>query len=174
MSNENDSEQCDWEQDVGLKEETTYVAIYPARSHAEAWMDEANKQGYQSRSRYLIELIQEARATRHGTFSASEPRETRVEELKGEIDRLETELEETRQSPRATNGVSEIIDLDTVLTAEFQSLNELVDATLETDALREGVKRDIEDALFEHAKKDAVEYKSGFGWRLSSETEGDT
>ncbi|WP_276246174.1 hypothetical protein [Haladaptatus sp. YSMS36] len=62
---DSESKQCDWERDVGLKEETTYVAIYPARTHAETWMEEA-KANDKARNPYLIELIQEARAKRQG------------------------------------------------------------------------------------------------------------
>ncbi|WP_247008780.1 hypothetical protein [Halorientalis litorea] len=63
MSDE-EPQQTEWETEVGLSEETTYVAIYPSRKHAEKWMQEAEEQGYGSRSKYLYELIQEARAAR--------------------------------------------------------------------------------------------------------------
>ena len=40
MSDE-ESQQTEWETEVGLSEETTYVALYPNRKHAEEWMEEA-------------------------------------------------------------------------------------------------------------------------------------
>ncbi len=69
MSDE-EPQQTEWETEVGLSEETTYVAIYPSRKHAEEWMEEAEEQGYGSRSKYLYELIQEARAARQEGFLA--------------------------------------------------------------------------------------------------------
>jgi len=50
-------QQTECENEVGLSEETTYVAIYPSRKHAEKWMEEAEEQGYGSWSKYLYELI---------------------------------------------------------------------------------------------------------------------
>jgi hypothetical protein len=69
MVEHTETEPCDWERTVGLSNDTTYVAIYPAREHADTWMDEANERG-QSRSRYLIELIQEARSNRDARSNA--------------------------------------------------------------------------------------------------------
>ena len=80
MSN-NEPQQTEWEAEVGLSEETTYVAIYPSRKHAEEWMEEAEEQGYGSRSKYLYELIQEARAARQEGFLAYSQNESKVEEL---------------------------------------------------------------------------------------------
>jgi len=44
MSND-EPQQTEWETAVGLSEETTYVASYPSRKHAEEWMQEAEEQG---------------------------------------------------------------------------------------------------------------------------------
>jgi hypothetical protein len=48
MSN-NEPQQTEWEDEISLSEETTYVALYPSRKHAEEWMGEAEEQGYGSR-----------------------------------------------------------------------------------------------------------------------------
>lgn len=45
MSND-EPQQTEWGDEVGLSEETTYVALYPSRTHAEQWMKEAEEQGY--------------------------------------------------------------------------------------------------------------------------------
>jgi len=76
MSDE-EPQQTEWEDEVGLSEETTYVAIYPSRKHAEQWMEEAEEQGYGSRSKYLYELIQEARAARQEGFLAYSQNESK-------------------------------------------------------------------------------------------------
>lgn len=39
--NDEEPQQTEWEDEVGLSEETTYVALYPSRKHAEEWMEEA-------------------------------------------------------------------------------------------------------------------------------------
>lgn len=61
MSDE-EPKQTKCESEVGLSEETNYVALYPNRKHAEEWMEEAEEQVYGIRWKYLYELIQEARA----------------------------------------------------------------------------------------------------------------
>jgi hypothetical protein len=79
-------QQTAWETEVGLSEETTYVAIYLSRKHAEEWMEEAEEQGYGSRSKYLYELIQEARAARQEGFLAYSQNESKVEELQLQVE----------------------------------------------------------------------------------------
>ncbi|MEE6209029.1 hypothetical protein U3A55_02505 [Salarchaeum sp. III] len=93
MSDE-EPQQTEWETEVGLSEETTYVAIYPSRKHAEEWMEEAEEQGYGSRSKYLYELIQEARAARQEGFLAYSQNESKVEELQLQVEQLQDDLED--------------------------------------------------------------------------------
>jgi hypothetical protein len=88
MSND-EPQQTEWETEVGLSEETTYVALYPSRKHAEEWMEEAEEQGYGSRSKYLYELIQEARAARQEGFLAYSQNESKVEELQLKVEQLQ-------------------------------------------------------------------------------------
>jgi len=38
MSND-EPQQTEWEDEARLSEETTYVALYPNRKHAEEWME---------------------------------------------------------------------------------------------------------------------------------------
>lgn len=95
--NNDEPQQTEWDE-VGLFEETTYVAIYPSRKHAEQWMEEAEEQGYGSRSRYLYELIQETRAARQEGFPAYSQNESKVEELQLKVKQLQDELEDARNS----------------------------------------------------------------------------
>jgi hypothetical protein len=104
--NNDEPQQTDWETEVGLSEETTYVAIYPSRKHAEQWMEEAEKQGYGSRSKYLYELIQETCAARQEGFLAYSQNESKVEELQHKVEQLQDDLENARNSDRGYNRES--------------------------------------------------------------------
>lgn len=64
MTTGGESQQSEWEKKTTLNEDTAYIVLYPVRMRTEEWMAEAKEQGYGSRSRYLYELIQEARAFR--------------------------------------------------------------------------------------------------------------
>ena len=97
MSDE-EPQQTEWETEVGLSEETTYVALYPNQKHAEEWIEEAEEQGYGSRSKYLYELIQEARAARQEGFLAYSQDESRIEELQLRVEQLQSDLEDARNS----------------------------------------------------------------------------
>ena len=39
--NDEEPQQTEWEDEVGLPEETTCIAIYPSRKYAEEWMEKA-------------------------------------------------------------------------------------------------------------------------------------
>ena len=98
MSND-EPQQIKWEHEVGLSEKTTYVALYPSRKHAEEWMEEAKEQGYGDRSKYLYELIQEARAARQEGFLAYSQNESKkIEELQLQVEQLQDEFEDARAS----------------------------------------------------------------------------
>ena len=158
-----------WEDKVGLHDDTTYVALYPSESHADLWMDEADEQGYKSRSRYLYELIQEARQKRKGKLETRDSTSKQVQELEGEIDQLEAKLEETRQSTTLDVNVVDAGSVESALTETYQPLSDLVATVLETNEVSHRITSGVEDRLFELAKENSVEYKSGFGWRLISE-----
>lgn len=51
-------------------------------------MEETEEQGYGSRSKYLYELIQEARAARQEGFLAYSQNESKVEELQLQVEQL--------------------------------------------------------------------------------------
>ncbi|ELZ08338.1 hypothetical protein C479_13403 [Halovivax asiaticus JCM 14624] len=61
-------------------------------------MEEAEEQGYGSQSKYLYELIQEARAARKEGFLAYSQNESQAEELQLKIEQLEDKLENARNS----------------------------------------------------------------------------
>lgn len=164
------AEQTSWKDEVGLSDKTCYVVIYPNQTFADEWKAEADEQGL-SRSKYLIELIQEARAKRQGTLSARDGASKRVEELEREIDQLEAQLEETHQSPSIENELADYVNVEPQLTKRYQRFPGLVSSVIEHEQLRTEIEMVTEEQLFELADEDKTEYKSGHGWRLTTEGE---
>ena len=74
------TEQADWEQTLGLAPDTTRVSLTCTKDDREEWSREASRQGYGSRSQYLYELIQEARAYREAGFLAHHDSDERIED----------------------------------------------------------------------------------------------
>ena len=169
MSEDGESQQCEWEKDVGLSEDTAYVVLYPARSHAEEWKEEAKEQGYGSRSKYLYELIQEARAFRQEGFLAYDKNESEVEELQLQIEQLETDLEHERQRDPGEIPIEHEEFVTAHLTDRYQPFNRLLNEVTSSGVLTGIVKDSVEDQLFDLAKENKVEYKPGYGWRLAQE-----
>lgn len=52
-----------WKQTSGLAADSTVAQIVCEEPHKQEWDDEAEEKGYRSTSKYLYELVQEARAT---------------------------------------------------------------------------------------------------------------
>lgn len=83
------------------------VKLYPPQEHKNQWQKEAEEHGT-SASKYLQELIQEARFLRQqGKLKIGDRRQ--VEKLRDEIDQLEQQLENTEnhQQPSDTELVTE-------------------------------------------------------------------
>ena len=59
-----------WKENMGMSQDTGLVKIYAPMSHKETWQQEADEKNYESTSKYLHELIQEARAIREEGFIA--------------------------------------------------------------------------------------------------------
>ena len=162
-----ESQQCDWEEGVGLSEETTYVALYPSRKHAEQWMEEAEEQGYGSRSKYLYELIQEARAARQEGFLAYSQNEPKVEELQLQVEQLQDELEDARNSEPGEIDIAHEEFVTAFLSESYQPLEKVLHQVTDSGVLTGIVKDAVEEQLFDLAEENKVEYKQGYGWRLA-------
>lgn len=162
-----ESQQCDWEREVGLSEETTYVALYPNREHAEEWKREAEEQGYGSRSKYLYELIQEARAARQEGFLAYSQDESRIEELEMKVDKLQEELEEERNREPGEIDIAHEEFVSAFLTERYQPLEDVFRQVSDSGVLTGIIKDAVEEQLFDLAEEGKVEYKQGYGWRLA-------
>jgi len=81
-----------WEDNLGLADDTTKVSLYCDIEDKEAWTEEAEEQG-RSRSVYLDELIQEARAYQQAGFLGWEDSQERIDGLESEVERLNTKLD---------------------------------------------------------------------------------
>jgi hypothetical protein len=168
---EGDTKDTDWRDEVGLSDETAYVVIYPSKEHAEEWMQEAEENGYGSRSKYLYELIQEARAAREGDFLSYGADEGRVEELETKVQNLREELEREREGGSADIDIEHEEFVTSFLSDTYQPLEDLLREITESGVLTGIVKDSVEDQLFELAERDRVEYKEGYGWRLTEDEE---
>ncbi|WP_049927540.1 hypothetical protein [Halopiger goleimassiliensis] len=168
---EEESQQCEWEEEVGLSEETTYVALYPSRKHAEEWMKEAEEKGYGSRSKYLYELIQEARAARQEGFLTYSQNEPKVKELEMKVEQLQEELEEERDKESGEIDIAHEEFVTTFLNERYQPLDKILHQVTDSGVLTGIVKDAVEDQLFDLAEEGEVEYKQGYGWRLAHDSD---
>ena len=160
-------QQSNWEKETGLNEDTTYVVLYPARSHADEWMEEAKEQGYGSRSKYLYELIQEARAFRQEGFLAHNRNESEVEELEAEVARLKEELAEERQQGTGEVPIPDDAFVTAFLTDRYKRTGQILKDVTSSGALTGVIKDSVEDQLYDLAERGVVEFKQGHGWRLT-------
>jgi hypothetical protein len=165
-----------WQEATNVKEVTERVVIYCHEDQKEEWAEKAREKGYRSRSTYLYELINEAQAYRSEGFLARKENKERVEELEAKVERLETQLEAQKQKERQQSGKLEIDDpefLYRFLDTQYKSLEDILRSIVESGALNELIRKPVEDQLYFLASQDRVEYKTGYGWKLT-ENRGDT
>lgn len=168
MNTDGESQQSDWEKETGLNKDTTYVVLYPARSHADEWMEEAKEQGYGSRSKYLYELIQEARAFRQEGFLAHNRDESRMEELEAQVTQLQQELTDARQHDIGDVPIPDEAFVTGFLTDRYKRTGQILNDLTSSGVLTGIVKDSVEDQLYDLAERGIVEFKQGYGWRLTA------
>jgi hypothetical protein len=161
-----------WKDSTNLPESTTKVTLYCSEDDKEEWSQEVEEKGYKSRSKYLYELIQEARAYREQGFLAHHESEERIEELKEEIEHLENRLENQEQRGSGQIQVDDIDFLEKFLEDTYKPLNQILREIVESEALDDLIRSRVEDQLYFLAQQDRAEYERGHGWKLSS-NEGD-
>jgi len=130
-------------------------------------MQEADEQGYGSRSKYLYELIQEARAARQEGFLAYSQNESKVEELQLQVEQLQGDLEDARNSNLGKIDIEHEEFVTAFLTDRYQEFESILKEVTGSGVLTGIVKDAVEEQLFDLAEEDKVEYKQGYGWRLT-------
>ena len=149
---------------------TSRVSIYCTSSDKERWTTEADDAGYSSRSEYLFELVQESRRYREKGFLSREQKQEEIRRLNSEIERLEAELEnEANHGSELIHSLENPEMVKRILSSQYQPLAVIVDALLTYDAVAVDARDPVERALFQLAQRDEVEYRRGYGWRLTEE-----
>jgi hypothetical protein len=160
-------------QTAGLATDSTVAQIVCKEPDKEEWDQEAEEQGYRSTSKYLYELVQEARAYRQQGYLAHHQSEEGIADLKSQIEKLETRLERERKKESTTTKIDDIDFLEQFLSTEYQTLPEILQEIVESAALDNLIRKPVEDELYYLASQDRVEYERGHGWRLVDGGDGD-
>lgn len=66
-----------------------------------------------------------------------------------------------------TTEINDIDFLEQFLSAEYQTLPEILQEIVESGALDNLIRKPIEDELYYLASQDRVEYERGHSWRLT-------
>ncbi|MCU4753499.1 hypothetical protein OB919_16155 [Halobacteria archaeon AArc-curdl1] len=149
-----------------LSEDRCAVKIYPEESVAEQWKDEAEEQEL-SLSRYLQNLIHEARSYRQHGLVHQDGSQKRIQELEQQIGQLQKRLEEKEsESSEAVSFDPETLKQE-VLTGQYQSLEEILRRIVETGILDDVIRVPVENQLYFLAAQNEVEYERGWGWKLT-------
>lgn len=145
--------------------------VYPAIDDKEQWEDEADNNGFNSLSKYVYALVQEARAYRQHEMGGPRQAEQRIEKLETEVERLEQQLERERQG----SGQVELDDIDFLqrfLTTNYKQLDQLLREIVESGVLNDVIRKRVEDELYFLAAQNEVQYKRGWGWKLADNENG--
>jgi len=156
-----------WKENMGMSQDTGLVKIYVPMSHKETWQEEADGKNYKSTSKYLHELIQEARACREEGFLAPQGSDQEVQRLKQKIEELEDRLAQAKQQNRDSVMIDDAAFLKQFLTEEYQTFDEILGKVVESDTVDELLREPIEDELYFFAAREEVAFEHGHGWRLA-------
>lgn len=156
-----------WKKTTGLATDSTVAQIVCKELDKDEWDDEAEEKGYRSTSKYLYELVQEARAYRQQGFLAHHDSEQKIAKLQSRIDQLEAQL---KRNQKKSSGTTQIDDADFVkqfLSTNYRTLTEILKNLVESGALDNLVRKRVEDQLYFLASQDEVQYERGWGWKLA-------
>ncbi|ELZ80171.1 hypothetical protein C454_11186 [Haloferax gibbonsii ATCC 33959] len=143
------------------------VVVYCPKTDIEQWDEEVEENGVRSRSTYLYELIQEARAYRNEGFLSHHQAENRIEELEAEVQKLHRELKENNSHRGKSSRLDDVEFLQQFLKPEYQPLEELLKRVVASGAVDRQLRRPIENQLYYLAEQNIAEYERGHGWRLT-------
>jgi len=155
-----------WKDSTNLPESTEKVTLYCSEDDKEEWSQEVEEKGYKSRSKYLYELIQEARAYREQGFLAHHESEEKIEELKQKIKHLENRVENQEKQSSGRTQVDDFDFLEKFLGDTYKPLNQILREIVESGALDDLIRSRVEDQLYFLAQQDRVEFERGHGWKL--------
>lgn len=161
-----------YKETMGLADETAMVHVYAPEDEAEEWKEDADEQHFSSRSKYLYALIQEARAYRQHDIGGPQQADNRISELETEVERLEEKLEQERQS-RGQLKITDAEFLKRFLTDQYKPLAELLQEIVESGALNDLIRKQVEDELYFLAAQNEVQYERGWGWKLADKPVGE-
>jgi hypothetical protein len=164
MTTEN-SDDGGWQDTIGLDDNTDKVVIYCKKSHKDEWTDEADEKGYSSRSRYLYELVMEARRAREEGLYGSQSTGGDEEQLRERIKELHDEISRLKNGSPEDSG---LVTPDLVmgeLGERYRTLDDLIDGLLQADVIKDQIRREVEEILYDLIDADRAEYQIGHGWR---------
>lgn len=162
---ESPSSKKDWDR---MREETVRSELYCHEDHKGEWKEEADQEGV-TLSRYLYDLIQEARSYRQGGLPVIASKDERVEELQSRIEELQDELDETRAQNQTGTRITVDDLVDQELTGQCQTIDELLEDIKASDRVTQHLRRRLEDRLFSLAEEGRAEFQRGHGWRLNGD-----
>lgn len=167
MMSEQASERPQWEKSMGLAEGKTQISLTCSKEERDLWKQEAARNGYSSRSKYLYDLIQEARSIRQMGFLGAHKAPDRIEELEAQVRELERQLAAEREQTPGRLDIDDPEIIRQALSDQHRSLPEILKTVVESGALDETIRKPVEDQLYFLASQGRVEYEPGFGWKLS-------
>jgi hypothetical protein len=160
-----------WKEQIGLADDSDKVIIYCKESHKNEWTKEADEKGYASRSKYLYELIMEARRAREQGLYDSPDGKGEEQELRERIKDLHDEISRLKSG---SDGETGLVTPDLVLSElgnTYRTLDELVAAVVDSDQVEDQIQREVEDILYDLIDADRAEYQIGHGWRHAPESD---
>lgn len=161
-------EKTQWKKTSGLAKDSTVAQIVCTEDDLDKWDEEAEQQGYSSRSKYLYELILEARSIREDGFLGPQRNQEKVDQLQARIDTLEDQLENAQRKSGGRVEIDDIDFLEKFLADEFKPLDQLLREIVESGVLDDLLRKRVEDQLYFLASQGRVEFKQGFGWKLQN------
>lgn len=162
-----------WRDYTGLSDEKTRVRIYVPERDVEEWDSEVEERGYRSRSQYLYELVQEARAYREEGFLSHHRREEEAKQLREEIRKLEKQLEAQNKKSSGRTEITDFDFLEKFLSSQCKGLDQILKEIVESGALDDLIRKRVEDQLYFLAEQGLVEYRRGWGWKLAEDNGGE-
>jgi len=161
---DNDDKQ-QWKQSGGFAADTEVAQIVCKETDLEEWDEEAEEQG-KTRSKYLYDLIQEARSYREHGFLGAQGDQKRIQELEEEVNRLEARLEEKESESSEAISFDPSTLKNEVLTDNYQPLEEVLRGIIESGILDDALRQPVENQLYFLAARDEIKFRRGFGWKI--------